>query len=132
MGFPTLYWYGVEHNYRLLVTENYGPSLEQLLKYCKGSFSLKTVLLVADQVLERIEWVHSKGLIYNDVEPGNFLVGLGQKQDKIFLVDFGSCEKYLDEEGKHVAFSSEKQPKKSSVRFRSISGHIGKSSSSQM
>ena len=67
IGFPTLYWYGVEHSYCALVTENYGPSLEQLLKYCKGSFTLKIVLLIADQVLDRIEWVHSKGLIYNDV-----------------------------------------------------------------
>ena len=67
-------------------------------------FSLKTVLLAADQLLERIEWVHSKGLVYNDIEPENFLVGLGDKQDKIFMIDFGSCQKYLNQEGQHLKF----------------------------
>ena len=43
------------------------------------------------------------------------------------MVDFGSCEKYLDEEGKHVALETEKQPKKSNIRFHSINAQIGKS-----
>lgn len=86
------------------MTDIYGLSLEQLLRYCKGTFTLKTVLLIADQILERIEWVHSKGLVYNDIEPDNFLVGLAERQDKIFMVDFGSCQKYLDQEGKHLKF----------------------------
>ena len=104
VGIPNLYWYGIENNYRTLVTDIYGPSLEQLLKYCKGTFTLKTVLLIADQILERIEWVHSKGLIYNGIEPTNFLVGLGEKQDKIFMIDFGSCQKYLDTDNHHLKF----------------------------
>ena len=79
------------------MTDNFGPSLDQLLKYCKGTFSLKTVLLIADQILDRIEWIHSKGLVYNNIDPTNFVVGLGEKQDKIFVVDFGNCQKYLDE-----------------------------------
>lgn len=106
VGIPNLYWFGIENNYRTLVTDVYGPSLEQLLKYCKGIFSLKTVLMIADQLLDRIEWVHSKGLIYNDIEPDNFLVGLGEKQDKIFLIDFGSCQKYQDANGQHLKFEN--------------------------
>lgn len=104
VGIPNLYWYGIENNYRTLVTDVYGPSLEQLLKYCKGTFTLKTVLMIADQLLDRIEWVHSKGIIYNDIEPDNFLVGLGEKQDKIFLIDFGSCQKYQEANGQHLKF----------------------------
>jgi hypothetical protein len=53
-GIPNLYWYGIEHERNALVTDLYGPSLEQLLKYCKGTFTLKTVLLIADQALDRI------------------------------------------------------------------------------
>jgi casein kinase 1 len=122
-----LYWYGIENNYRTLVTDIYGPSLEQLLKYCKGAFTLKTVLLIADQILERIEWVHSKGLIYNDIEPDNFLVGLGEKQDKIFMIDFGSCQKYLDSDNNHSKFENEKEVVKSNPKFRSIYVHTKKS-----
>lgn len=46
-----MYWYGVENDYNALVTDIYGPSLEQLMKFCGGRFSLKTVLLVMDQIL---------------------------------------------------------------------------------
>ena len=68
-GIPNLYWYGIEHNNRVLISDVYGPSLQQLLTFCGGTSFLKTPLLIADQVLQRIEWVHSKGLVYNDIEP---------------------------------------------------------------
>lgn len=97
-----MYWYGVEHDYRVLITDVYGPSLQQLLTYCGGKFSLKTVLLILDQLLDRIEWVHSKNLTYNDICPENFLVGLKEKADKIFIVDFGNCKKFVDEKNKHI------------------------------
>ncbi len=97
-----MYWYGIENNLKVIVTDIFGPSLEQLLKYCKGTFTLKTILLIADQILDRIEWIHSKGLVYNNVEPDNFVVGLGEKQDKIFVVDYRNCQKYLGEEGHHI------------------------------
>lgn len=127
MGIPNLYWYGVEQNYRVLVTDVYGPSLEHLLKFCEGKFSLKTVLLIVDQLIDRIEWVHSKKLVYNDVDSENFLVGLGKKADKIFVVDFGNCRKFVDEENNHYFIGKETQPLKNNLRFRSIHSHIGKS-----
>ena len=102
---PNLYWFGVEHNYRAMVTDVYGPSLEHLSKFCEGKFSLKTTLLVIDQLIDRIQWVHSKNLVYNDIDSSNFLVGLGKKADKIFVVDFGNCRKFVDEENNHVFIS---------------------------
>lgn len=129
VGFPNLYWYGVQNQYRALVTDIYGPSLQQLLTFCGGKFSLKTVLLIIDQILDRIEWVHSKSLTYNDICPQNFLVGLKQKADKIFMVDFGNCKKFLDDKNKHIEFSSDKNPFPSDIRFKSVHAHIKKSKS---
>lgn len=78
--------------------------------------------------MDRIEWVHSKKLTYNDICPENFLVGLKEKADKIFMIDFGNCKKYVDDKSKHIELGIDKQPFKSDVRFKSVHAHIKKSS----
>ena len=58
---------------------------------------MKTVLLIIDQVIDRLEWIHTKKFVYGDIDTENLLVGLKEKADKIFMVDFGSCRKFVDE-----------------------------------
>jgi len=49
-----LYCYGSEGDYNYLVMELLGPSLSELLAYCNGKFTLKTILLLADQIVDFI------------------------------------------------------------------------------
>ena len=67
--------YGQERDYNVLVMDLLGPSLEDLFNFCHRRFTMKTVLMLADQMISRIEFVHNKSFIHRDIKPDNFLMG---------------------------------------------------------
>lgn len=63
--------YGTEREYNVLVMDLLGPSLEDLFNFCSRRFTMKTVLMLADQMIGRIEYVHVKNFIHRDIKVGN-------------------------------------------------------------
>jgi hypothetical protein len=55
VGIPLIKWCGAEGDYNVLVMDLLGPSLEDLFNFCSRKFSLKTVLLLADQMVTQTE-----------------------------------------------------------------------------
>ena len=96
VGIPQIRWYGQGTDYNVLIMDLLGASLEDLFNFCSRSLRMKTVLMLADQMISRIKYVHTKNLIHRDIKPGNFLMGTGQPWKKLFLIDFGLAKKYLD------------------------------------
>ncbi|KAM3174901.1 hypothetical protein ACTXT7_009590 [Hymenolepis weldensis] len=66
IGIPTLKWFGKEGDYNVMVMQLLGPSLEDLFNFCGRRFRLKTVILLADQILMRIEYMHSRNFIHRE------------------------------------------------------------------
>ena len=87
---------------------------------------MKTVLMLADQMIGRIEYVHNKNFIHRDIKPDNFLMGIGRHCNKLFLIDFGLAKKYRDNRTRqHIPYREDKNLT-GTARYASINAHLGK------
>jgi serine/threonine protein kinase len=96
VGIPRLHWSGATDKHHAMVVALLGKSLEELFVSCHHRFSLKTVLMLTDQMLSRVEWIHNKNLIHRDIKPDNFVMGLGRKSNQVFIIDYGLAKSYRD------------------------------------
>lgn len=105
-GFPQVQYYGTEDAHNVLILDLLGPAIDKILSYCGARFSLKTIILLATQMITRLEFVHSRGLINKDIKPNNMLMGLGDKKDVLHMIDFGLAQAYVDKNGQHYPMST--------------------------
>jgi serine/threonine protein kinase len=100
---PRFHWCGRVGDEIWLVIDRLPTSLESLFQRCQFHFSLKTILMLADQMLSAVQFVHEKGIVHRDVKPENFMFGCGSKRKQLFLIDYGLAKRYRDPESKeHV------------------------------
>ena len=124
-GIPKVYECSKDKKFTILIMDLLGDSLEKKFNKLNRKFSLLTVLMIMEQLVSRIEFIHSKNLIHRDIKPDNFLVGRGKKSNIIYAIDFGLSKKYRDSKtGLHIPYRDGKSLT-GTARYASINTHLG-------
>ena len=101
-GIPKLITFGCNKNYDILIESLLGKTLFEIFIKYKKPCDLINTCLIAIQLIERLEFIHSKNFIYRDVKPENFIIGI-KDPDVVYIIDFGLCKKYRSSKtGKHL------------------------------
>ncbi|GAA5813032.1 kinase-like domain-containing protein [Thamnidium elegans] len=130
-GIPTAYYFGQEGLHSILVIDILGPSLEDLFDMCSRKFSIKTVAMLAKQMITRVQSIHERNLIYRDIKPDNFLIGRPNTKyaNTIYLIDFGMAKLYRDPKTKQHIPYRERKSLSGTARYMSINTHLGREQS---
>jgi len=125
-GVPNVYWYGVHSKYNVLVMDLLGASLEDALQATpKKRLSLLAVVVIANQMISLVEYLHSKNFLHRDIKPDNFMLGVGDHEDQLYIIDLGLSKKYKSSRtGEHIAYREGKNLT-GTARYASINTHRG-------
>ncbi|KAJ1558725.1 Aspartokinase [Nowakowskiella sp. JEL0078] len=132
VGVPRVYFFGQEGSFNALVMERLGHSLKQWLQWSPdGTLPLRTVVYLIPEMVRRLQFVHSKGIVFRDVKPDQFCVGKAgenvSSNPTVYLIDFGLAEFYVDDSGKHIRTKKNKNRSKTgTARYASLNVHKGK------
>lgn len=124
-GIPEIYWYGTDKNLdvKALVFQYLGSSLEDRIRKQK-KLSLKTVVFLAEKIIDIIEKVHIRGILHRDIKPANILLGRGKNYKDVYVVDYGISKRFIDKSGEHIPLKNSK-PFIGTMRFASEASHLG-------
>ena len=92
-GFPQLKWFGTENNNQYLVIDLLGEPLSKI-KQKNGALSHEYVANIGIQIITRLQIFHHLGLIHRDIKPDNFVFGINNNHNILYLIDYGFSKGY--------------------------------------
>lgn len=122
---PIFYASGLYGENTYIALQLLGKNLSEIRRSCQLNpprLSLKTCFKSVLQCLKAIEELHQIGYLHRDVKPSNFVVGLGHYEGRIYMIDFGLCRYYKQEDGL-VKPPRMKVGFRGTVRYASLTAH---------
>lgn len=90
---PTLRWFGEVDDQKVLVTDGFGLFLEDLFDRCSRHFSVYSLTLLADHMLSRLEWMHTRHVSHGNLTPFSFAIGdMSWQMPQLILADLGNAD----------------------------------------
>lgn len=125
-GFPNIREMYCDNGMNALIIDLLGDSISSLFRKANNYFPLKTTLMLIEQMLSRLQFLHSKGIVHNDLKPSNFLVGTNDSVNILYLIDFGMASKFRGfYSNQHIQDSDKKTKFFGTPEFASINAHKG-------
>lgn len=107
-----------ELNKKIIVMDLLGDSLDAKLRKSKNKkFGIKTIIMLAIQMIESLKFIHDCGFIHRDIKPDNFVMD-AKDENKLYCIDFGLAKKYINTFNKGHKFCG-------TGRYASIAAHLG-------
>ncbi|PCH40288.1 CK1/CK1 protein kinase [Wolfiporia cocos MD-104 SS10] len=124
-GMPTLWDSGYDGEYDWLAIDLLGPNLDSLFKESKKNvMDLRSVCCIAIQVINRLQFMHSRGVLHRDIQLGNCVIGRGTDAQTIYMIDFGFSKFYIDRNtGRHIPDTKVKRDFVGNYWFSSVRVH---------
>lgn len=84
-----------------------GNNLECYFNLCSRTFLTETIVGIGAQIIMRLRHLHELHMIHRDIKPDNFVMGLKNNKNKLYIIDFGLCNKYRSSKTKvHIPFKT--------------------------
>lgn len=81
--------------------------------------------MLAEQMITRVEYMHTQNFLHRDMKPDNFMMGHTSKKTQVYLIDFGLSKRYRDPKtGEHIPYRDGKSLT-GTARYASVNTHIG-------
>lgn len=122
-GIPKILNFIETPQYNILIMELLGPSLDHLFNENQKIFDMATILKIGYDSVTLLENLHKSGFVHRDIKPNNFLIGYGNNNDRLYIMDFGLSKQYMIN-SKHIDFRSERSPI-GTARYASLNVHFG-------